>query len=50
MLACPIYGPVAIQASGSGMQANGKTPARDGDTAACGASLIASQKGVTWQG
>ncbi|MFK1566675.1 PAAR domain-containing protein [Pseudomonas aeruginosa] len=50
MLACPIHGPVAIQASGSGMQANGKTPARDGDTAACGASLIASQKGVTWQG
>lgn len=49
-LACPIHGPVAIQSSGHGMKANGKTPARDGDTASCGATLIASQKGTTWQG
>ncbi|WP_425929592.1 PAAR domain-containing protein [Pseudomonas sp. NyZ201] len=45
---CPVHGPVAIQAPGRGMRANGRTPARDGDTASCGACLIASQKGVKW--
>lgn len=49
-LQCPIHGPVSIQASGSGMQSNGKTPIRDGDVAACGATLTASQGGVTWAG
>lgn len=49
-LECPQHGRVGIQAAGPGMRANGKTPARDGDTASCGASLIASQKGIRWQG
>ena len=45
---CPVHGKVAVQASGGGMRANGKTPARDGDTASCGARLTASQKGINW--
>ncbi|MDF0729245.1 PAAR domain-containing protein [Pseudomonas entomophila] len=49
-LECPIHGLVTIQATGNGMKANGKSPARDGDNTSCGACLIASQKGVTWQG
>ncbi|MBE2971684.1 MULTISPECIES: PAAR domain-containing protein [Burkholderia] len=50
ILQCPMHGPVALQASGSGMQSNGKAPIRDGDTAACGATLIASRSRVTWAG
>ncbi|WP_420210887.1 PAAR domain-containing protein [Burkholderia aenigmatica] len=49
-LQCPIHGPVSLQASGGGMQSNGKAPVRDGDTATCGATLIASRTGVTWAG
>lgn len=45
---CPLHGTVAIQATGRGLRGNGKIPARHGDTAVCGASLIASQKGITW--
>lgn len=47
---CPLHGTVAIESTGRGVQSNGKTPARDGDIASCGASLIASQKGIGWQG
>lgn len=46
---CPLHGTVAIQAAGRGMRANGKTPARDGDTASCGASLVASHGNARWQ-
>lgn len=45
---CPLHGAVAIQATGRGMQATCKTPARDGDVTSCGACLIASQKDVKW--
>lgn len=47
---CPLHGAVTVQAPGRGMQANGKTPARDGDKTSCGASLIASQKNINWKG
>lgn len=46
---CPLHGPVEIQATGNGVRANGKTPTRDGDTTACGASLIAAHKSARWQ-
>jgi len=46
---CPLHGTVAIQATGRGMRANGKTPARHADTASCGAALIASQMRTKWQ-
>ena len=50
ILQCPIHGPASLQASGSGMQSNGKTPIREGDLATCGATLIAARSGVTWAG
>lgn len=46
---CPAHGIVTIQAPQNGLRGNGKTPAHAGDTTTCGATLIASQRGVSVQ-
>ncbi|WP_058910189.1 PAAR domain-containing protein [Entomohabitans teleogrylli] len=44
---CPKHGATVIVGHGSGFSVDGKNVARDGDKTSCGASLIASQIGLS---